>query len=62
MKKVLIIIGVVVVVLLAAMIAVPLIFKDQIYQKALDKANEMVDARVELDGVNLSLFKSFPKK
>ena len=39
MKKVLIIIGVVVVVLLAAMIAVPLIFKDQIYQKALDKAN-----------------------
>jgi uncharacterized protein involved in outer membrane biogenesis len=61
MKKALIIIGIVVVVLLAAMIAVPLIFKDQVYQKALDKANEMVDARVELDGVNLSLFKSFPK-
>ncbi|GET34759.1 membrane protein [Prolixibacter bellariivorans] len=61
MKKALIIIGIVVVVLLAAMIAVPLIFKDQIYKKALDKANEMVDAKVELDGVNLSLFKSFPK-
>ena len=61
MKKAVIIIGVVVVVLLATMIAVPLIFKDQIYKKALEKANEMVDAKVELDGVNLSLFKSFPK-
>jgi uncharacterized protein involved in outer membrane biogenesis len=61
MKKTFIIIGIVLVTLVGAMIAIPLLFQDKIYEEAKKAANEAVDARIELGSVKLSLFKSFPK-
>lgn len=62
MKKVFIILGSIVVLLVAAIIVLPILFKDDI-QKALDKSMaENLNARVfyDIDKFNLSLIKNFP--
>lgn len=60
LKKILKIVGIVLLLLVAAAFAVPYFFKDQIKAKILSSINENVDAKVAFDDADLSLFKNFP--
>jgi hypothetical protein len=60
-KKILKIVGVVLLVLIVAAFAIPYLFEDQIKAKILASINENVDAKVAFEDADLSLFKSFPK-
>ncbi|MDX6183890.1 AsmA-like C-terminal region-containing protein [Flavobacterium sp. Fl-77] len=59
-KKVLKIAGIVIVVLIAALLAIPYFFKDEIKAKITEAINESVDAKVSFADADLSLFKNFP--
>jgi hypothetical protein len=60
LKKVLKIIGIVLLLLVVAAFAIPYFFKDQIKAKILTSINENVDAKVAFADADLSLFKNFP--
>jgi len=60
MKKLLIIVGILFFFLIAAMIMIPFIFKDEIKQTVKNATNENLNAQVDFDNVDLSLFRSFP--
>lgn len=60
MKTFLKIFGVVIVLLIAAAIVLPFIFKDEIKGIVKNAANNNLNARVDFEDVSLSLFKSFP--
>lgn len=60
LKKILKIVGIVLLLLVAAAFAIPYFFKDQIKAKILSSINENVDAKVAFDDADLSLFKNFP--
>lgn len=60
LKKVLKIAGITLVVLIAALFAIPYFFKDQIKAKIAEAINESVDAKVSFADADLSLFKNFP--
>ncbi|MDR1760875.1 MAG: AsmA family protein, partial [Bacteroidales bacterium] len=62
MKKVLIIIGIVIVVLLAAVAATPFLFKGKILEIAKTEVNKMLTAEVDFndDAFKVSIFKTFP--
>lgn len=60
-KKILKIVGVVLLLLVVAAFAIPYLFEDQIKVKILKSINENVDANVAFKDADLSLFKSFPK-
>jgi hypothetical protein len=60
MKKVLIVIGVVLVVLVAAVFAVPFLFKDKINARVKQEINNQLNAEVDYGDFSLSLFRSFP--
>ena len=60
-KKILKIIGIVLLVLLIAAFTIPYLFKDQIKAKIAQAINENVDAKVAFKDANLSLFKGFPR-
>jgi hypothetical protein len=60
LKKILKIVGVVFLLLIVAAFAIPYFFKDQIKEKVLATINESVDAKIDVDEVDLSLFKNFP--
>ena len=60
MKRVGIIIGIVLAVLIAAIIIIPIAFKGPLVKKIKQVINENVEATVEFKDVKLSLFKSFP--
>ena len=55
------ILGILIVLLVVALFAIPYFFKDQIKAKIVSAINEKVDARVSFDDADLSLFKSFPQ-
>lgn len=59
-KKILKIIGILIVLLAAALFAIPYFFKDQIKTKIAEAINEKVDAKVTFADADLSLFKNFP--
>nr|WP_315219440.1 AsmA-like C-terminal region-containing protein [uncultured Flavobacterium sp.] len=59
-KKVLKIAGIVIVVLIVALFAIPYFFKDEIKAKITEAINESVDAKVSFADADLSLFKNFP--
>ncbi|MEO0059906.1 MAG: hypothetical protein RLZZ312_1553 [Bacteroidota bacterium] len=59
-KKILKIVGVLFLLLIATMFAIPYFFKDQIQAKIMAAINEKVDAKVSVSDVDLSLFKNFP--
>lgn len=59
-KKVLKIAGIVIVLLIASLFAIPFFFKDQIKAKISEAINESVDAKVSFVDADLSLFKNFP--
>lgn len=60
LKKILKISAIVLVVIVAALFAIPYFFKDQIKAKISEAINESVDAKVSFTEADLSLFKNFP--
>ena len=60
-KKILKIVGIVLLLLIVAAFAVPYLFKDQIKAKIAKIINENVDAKVAFKDADLSLFKGFPR-
>ncbi len=61
LKKTLKIVGIILLVLILSLFAIPFFFKDQIKAKITDAINEKVDAKVSFEDADLSLFKSFPQ-
>ena len=59
-KKVLKVIGILLLVLIIAAFAIPYFFKDRIVETVKSDINKNINATVEFADVNLSLFKSFP--
>ncbi|MFH6995634.1 AsmA-like C-terminal region-containing protein [Flavobacterium sp. FlaQc-48] len=60
LKKILKITAIVLVVIVAALFAIPYFFKDQIKAKIAEAINESVDAKVSFADADLSLFRNFP--
>ena len=60
-KKILKIVGVLLLLLIVSAFAIPYLFEDQIKAKIAKAINESVDAKVAFEDADLSLFKSFPK-
>ncbi len=60
MKKVLLIIGIVIVVLFGALLAAPFLFKDEIKELVISEANKQLNAKVSLGDVQLSFIRNFP--
>ncbi len=60
-KKILKIVGIVLLLLIVSAFAIPYLFEDQIKAKIAKAINESVDAKVAFEDADLSLFKSFPK-
>ncbi len=60
LKKILKIVGVLLLLIIGSLIAIPYFFSDQIKAKIEAAINEKVDAKVSFADANLSLFKSFP--
>ncbi|NNK80550.1 MAG: AsmA family protein [Flavobacteriales bacterium] len=60
MKKVLKILGLVLILLLVCLVLVPFIFKDELVQKVKDNVNESLEAEVDFGDFSLSLLKDFP--
>ena len=60
MKKAIKIIGIIVLLLLIAMIALPMVFKGKIVEQIKTSTNENLNATLEFDNVSLSLFSNFP--
>ena len=61
MKKTIIIIAIVFLVIIGALAAIPLFFKNTLLEKTKTTINKQVNAEVDFDGFKLSLFKNFPK-
>ncbi|MFV8341699.1 AsmA-like C-terminal region-containing protein [Flavobacterium sp. XS2P39] len=59
-KKILKIIGILIILLVGTLLAAPYLFKDQIKAKIAKAINEKVDAKVSFADADLSLFKNFP--
>ena len=60
LKKILLIVGIIIVLLAATLFAIPYFFKDEIKAKIAQSINENVDAKVSFADADLSLFKNFP--
>ena len=60
-KKILKIVGVLLLLIVLALFAIPFFFQDAIKAKIADAINEKVDAKVSFADADLSLFKSFPQ-
>ncbi|HLP65789.1 AsmA-like C-terminal region-containing protein [Flavobacterium sp.] len=60
-KKILKIVGIVLLLLVVSAFAIPYLFEDQIKAKIAKAINDNVDAKVAFEDADLSLFKSFPK-
>ncbi|KDN54420.1 AsmA-like C-terminal region-containing protein [Flavobacterium seoulense] len=60
LKKTLKIAGIIILLLIASLFAIPIFFKDQIKAKIVNAINQKVDAKVSFADADLSLFKNFP--
>ncbi len=60
-KKILKITGVILLLLIAAVVAIPFLFEDAIKAKIAEAINEKVDAKVSFADADLSLLRSFPQ-
>lgn len=60
MKLIFKVIGLLILLILAAMLILPIVFKDEMVAKVNDLINENVEAKVEIGDFSLSLFRSFP--
>ncbi|MFM6976456.1 MAG: AsmA family protein, partial [Sphingobacteriaceae bacterium] len=61
LKKILKITAISLLVLIVVAFAVPYLFKDKITSVAKETINKKLNAKVEFSGVNISLFRHFPK-
>ena len=61
MKKTIITIAIVLAVLIGAILAIPIFFKQSLLDAAKSTINKYIDAEVEFADLKLSLFKNFPK-
>lgn len=61
MKKILIILGGLLVILFLALLITPYFFKDRLVQLIKDQANENLNAELAFEEINLSFFSHFPK-
>lgn len=61
MKKVLIVIGIIVALLVVLLFVGPIIFKPQIVKLVKDQASQQMNANFNFEDVGISLFKNFPK-
>lgn len=59
-KRILKFIGIFVVLIITALILIPIFFKDELKQLALDEANKMLKATVEVDDFDLTFISTFP--
>jgi uncharacterized protein involved in outer membrane biogenesis len=60
LKNILKVIGILIILVVASLFAIPYFFKDEIKAKITDAINQKVDAKVSFADANLSLFKNFP--
>lgn len=60
LKKILKIIGVLIILIIISLFSIPYFFKDEIKAKITDAINQKVDANLSFADANLSLFKNFP--
>lgn len=60
MKKLLKIVGIVLVIIIGLMISIPFLFKDRIKKEVIEIVERNVDAKIYTSDVSLSLFRSFP--
>lgn len=60
LKRIGLILGILLVVLIASAFAIPYFFKDDIVKAAKDQINQTVNATVDFEDVSISLFRSFP--
>ena len=60
-KKILKITGIVILLLVLSLFAIPIFFQGAIKAKIAEAINEKVDAKVSFEDADLSLFKSFPQ-
>jgi hypothetical protein len=60
-KKIFIIVGIFILLLLGTLFAAPYLFKEQIKTKIVQSVNENIDATISFDKVDLSFLKNFPK-
>lgn len=61
MKKIAKIIGVALVCVVAAMVIVPIAFKDKIKAVVIGEANKLINAEFGIEDLNISLFREFPQ-
>jgi hypothetical protein len=61
MKRVSLIIIIVIVVIIGGLVSIPYFFRQTLQEKTKTAINKQVNANVEFEGFNLSLFRSFPK-
>lgn len=61
LKKTLKIIGIILLLLIAALFAIPYLFEEQIKAKIAEAINKKVDAKVSFADADLSLFRNFPE-
>ncbi len=59
-KRIFIGVGVFLLLFIAALIAIPFFFKDEILEEVKKTANEQLNAKVDFSGVDISLLRSFP--
>ncbi len=59
-KKILKILGIIIVLILGILVSLPIIFKDDIIQMVKDETNNNVNAKVEFGDFDLSIISSFP--
>ena len=60
MKRLLQILGLLILLIVGAALILPVVFKDEIFAKAQEEINKNVKAKVHIEDFSLSLFKSFP--
>ncbi|MBK8563960.1 MAG: AsmA family protein [Saprospiraceae bacterium] len=59
-KRIFLIVGVFLLLFIAALVAIPFFFKDEILEQVKKTANEQLKAKVDFNGVDISLLRSFP--
>ncbi|TKG92983.1 AsmA family protein [Puteibacter caeruleilacunae] len=60
MKKLGLVLGIIIVVLIAGMMIIPMVYKDELVGKTKKMLNESLDTKVEFADLEFSFFKSFP--
>jgi uncharacterized protein involved in outer membrane biogenesis len=60
MKKFLVVLGILMLLIIATIVAIPMMFQSELQEMALEEANKTVNAKIEMSDFNLSLIPNFP--